>query len=491
METLSKLEVSALIDKHFHSDLEDKIYTVHNKKAMNLLTSNRLDLAFKLLYLELKDKDVNFSREWYTEHIRAFTLGEFTEPGNENKNTIDKFIEVFNDVFNDISKHGFDSSKTLIPLSKNNSISNGAHRVASAIFLEKEVACVSLNSYDDQYDYDFFYKRGVSKDILEAAVSTFIEYASNVHIAFIWPTAVKQDDRIDEIIPNIIYKKEMKLNANGAHNLLSQLYYGEEWLGGVENNFKGTKGKLLECFKTFDPVRVIAFQADSLAEVLEVKEKIREVFNVGKHSIHITDTKEEAIQAARMAFNDNAIHFLNYAKPNSYASTHQKIDDFKSFIKKNSLDERKLLLDSSILLSLYGLREAKDTDYFCNDNSKIQLEFNDINMHDEELKYYGEGKHEMIYNPKFHFYFNDVKFIAFSKLYEMKTNRNEEKDQNDCKMMEALLEDNRVKVLMAQFKQNIYYKQMKARQKSVYFLQKIGLFEIARRVYRKVKGVDA
>lgn len=490
MNTISKSELSVLIDQHFYSDLKAKSYTVESIEAVDLLTSYRLDLAFKLLYLEMKDRDVGFAKEFYIEHIKAFTLGEFTEPGNNEKNSIEKFIETFNNTFEDIKNKEFNSSTSLIPLSENGSIANGAHRVASAIFLEKEVACVALNGYDHLYDYDFFYKRNIDRSTLDTVVTKFIEYVSNVYIALIWPTAVGQDSKIEEIIPNIVYRKEISLNVNGAHNLLSQLYYGEDWLGSVEDDFKGTRGKLVECFKTFDPIRVIAFQAESLDEVLQIKEKIRDVFKVGKHAVHITDTKEEALQTARMVFNDNALHFLNYAKPNKYASTHKKIDDFKLFIKENNLDSNDLLLDSSIILSVYGLREASDTDYFCSDNSKIKSNFDDINMHDEVLECYDEKKNEMIYNQKFYFYFNDVKFISFPQLYKMKTKRDEEKDRNDCKIMEALIEEDRLKIFISQFQQGLYYKQIKFRQYVLSLLQKLGLFEVVRSVYRKVKGQD-
>jgi hypothetical protein len=384
---------------------------------------------------------------------------------------------------------GFDSTETLIPLSKNGSIANGSHRVASAIFLNKEINCVRIDVNNHIYDYDFFYKRNISRDILDAVVTKFIEYASNVYIAFLWPIAVGHDKKIEEIIPNIVYRKEIKLNPNGAHNLLSQIYYGEDWIGSVKDNFRGSQGKLVECFKSFDPIRVIAFQADSLDEVLKIKDNIRDVFNVGKHSIHITDTKEEAIRTARIVFNDNSIHFLNYAKPNQYISTHRKIDMFKDFIKENELNSNDVLLDSSIMLSAYGLREAKDTDYFCSDNQKIKVRFYDINIHDEELKYYDENKNEMIYNQNFYFYFNNIKFISFSQLYKMKTNRNEEKDKNDCKMMEALIENNRWKEYISKIKQNMYYGQIKLRKKIISFLQNLGLYNLSRKVYRVIRGM--
>ena len=488
MNKIKKEDLKKFIEPHFYDDLRKNEYTIKSIKANILLTHTRLDIAFKLLYLEMLKYDVKFAKKIYTEHIRAFSLGKFTEPGNDEKNSIDTFIEDFKKTFEDIKENGFDASKTLIPLSKNNSIANGAHRVASAIFLNKDVDCVEIDIDNHIYDYNFFYNRNISVDILDTVVTKFIEYASNVHIAFLWPTAVGNDEKIEESIPNIVYKKEIQLNPNGAHNLLSQIYYGEEWLGNVEDDFKGSKGKLVECFKTFDPIRVIAFQADSLDEVLKIKDNIRDVFNVGKHSIHITDTKEEALRTARIVFNDNSIHFLNYAKPNKYTSTHKKIEKFKKFIKMNELNSNDILLDSSIILSAYGLREAKDTDYFCNDNSKIKVESLDINMHDEELKYYNENKNEMIYNQKFYFYFNDIKFISFSKLYEMKINRAEEKDKNDCKMMEALIEENKLKELIGKLRQSVLYTKIKLRAKLMLLLKSIGLYNMMRSFYNLVKG---
>ena len=78
--------------------------------------------------------DAQFTKDIYKEHIRAFSLGKFIEPANDNKKSFEKFVNDFNETFEDIKKNGFDNCKTLIPLSKNGSIANGAHRVASAIF---------------------------------------------------------------------------------------------------------------------------------------------------------------------------------------------------------------------------------------------------------------------------------------------------------------------------------------------------------------------
>ena len=483
---ISKDNLKKLIEPNFYNDLKKDNYEKKTIKATSLLTHTRLDMAFKLLYLEILDKDVKFAQVIYEKHIKAFSLGKFTEPGNEEKNSIDKFINEFHKTFNDIKNNGFDSSKTFIPLSKNRSIANGAHRVASAIYLDKTVDCVDIETCDHIYDYKFFYNRNVSVEVLDIGVTKFVEYADNLHIAFLWPTAKGHNEEIEQIIPNIIYRKEMTLNLNGAHNLLSQIYYGEEWLGSVENNFKGSKGKLLECFKSLEPVRVIAFQADNLDEVLKIKNKVRKIFNIGKHSIHITDTKEEAIRVARVVFNDNSIHFLNYAKPNKYISTHQKIEEFKKFIEKNNLDNKDLLIDSSLILSCYGLREAKDIDFICSDNSKIKINFEYINIHDEELKNYNESKNELIYNPRNYFYFNNLKFISFTQLYKMKRKRDEEKDKNDCKIMEALIEGDGFKKIINKLKQRFYYEKIKLKSTLVKMLKFMGIYKLIREIYQKI-----
>ncbi|BAS67692.1 hypothetical protein [Bathymodiolus septemdierum thioautotrophic gill symbiont] len=484
-------EIKKRIELHFHDNLHNEEYKIKNIPAIRLLTWNRFDLAFKLLYLEMLDCDLVFSRKIYAEHIRALSLGKFTEPGNDSKNSIGKFIDEFDAIFKSIKNSGFDAGKTVIPLSHNNTIANGAHRVASVIFLNKSIDCVQINTNNHRYDYRFFYDRNMSNEVLDIGATKFIEYADNVFIAFIWPTAQKHDQEIESVIPNIVYRKEIKLNPNGAHNLLSQIYYGEEWVGNVENDFKGVKAKLLECFKTFEPIRVVAFQAEDLNEVVKIKDKVRDIFNVGKHSIHITDTKEEAIRVARLVFNDNSIHFLNHAKPNKYLSTYEKINQFKKFLKNNSLDASNVLLDSSFILSLYGLREANDIDFFV--EGEVQYNDNEINTHDEELKHHRESKIEMIRNPKFYFYFDDLKFISFSQLYTMKKNRAEEKDINDCNMMKALIEGNKLKENLIRFKQKLYYKKIQIRNIRnicssgiMTSLKFVGLFNVVRKFYRLI-----
>ena len=486
---IDKVDLKLRIEKHFHDNLHNAEYEIKTIHPRDLLTNNRFDLAFKLLYLEGREYCAESSSCIYNEHIRAFSLGKFTEPGNEDKNSIEKFHASFESTYENIKNNGFDSSLTLIPLTKSGAIANGAHRVASALYLDKEISCVQIDTEEQIYDYKFFYSRNVSIDLLDAAATKFVEYAKNIYIACVWPAAKGSSEQLAKIIPNIVYKKDVTLSHNGAHNLLSQVYYGEEWLGNISNDFKGTKGKLVECFKGANTVRFFAFQAASLSDVLDIKEKVRSLFNIGKHSIHITDTKEEAIQLSRLVFNNNSVHFLNYGKPNVYKDTHKKLEQFKAFAEANGLPKDEVLLDSGMLLAIYGLRKASDLDYLSIDERDIEFSDKNIESHDEELKYHNESKSSLLINPKFHFYFNDIKFIAFNQLLRMKKNRNTTKDINDRLVMEAVIEKNLFKEKLAKVRQSFLYGSLKAKKILLDVFRYLGIYKPVRAFYRLLKSL--
>ena len=145
---IEKKDLEQFMEPHLYEYLTEDNYEIKNIEFDKLLTYNRLDIAFKLLYLEMLEYDVECAKEIYTQHIKAFSLGKFTEPGNDEKNTVTKFIEDFNSIYESIKRNGFDSKKTLVPLSKHSTIVNGAHRVASAIYLHKNVDCIQLNIPD-------------------------------------------------------------------------------------------------------------------------------------------------------------------------------------------------------------------------------------------------------------------------------------------------------------------------------------------------------
>lgn len=485
---IKKIDLLPLVESHFHEYILNADYAVQLKSASDLLSWNRLDLAFKLLYLERKDECESFAREIYKEHLNALTLGSFKEPGNLEKDSVDRFLDDFEHTYQTISTVGFDPGQSLIPLSSTGTIVNGAHRVASAIKTNKAVSCVNIETKSHQYDYNFFYSRKVRLSSIEAAVSVFIEKAPNVYIALIWPSAVGGNDELMKLIPNIIYRKDIALSRTGAKNLLVKVYHSEAWLGNYQNKFKGVEGKLVECFKNSTPLRVFAFQADSFEDVLSIKEKIRDVFQIDKHSIHITDTLDDAIRVSRLLFNENSVHFLNYGDPYKFSHNHLELEKIQRFFKSSGLKPENSLIDGSLLLSLYGIRKNQDIDYLTIDpiNEKSPL-IKGINNHNEDAHYHGQDKNTLITNPSFHFYYDDIKFISFPQLYKMKKERGENKDIIDIEMMEALLDNNSWRRRLLAILQSLEYVKIKAKIKLITILKWLRLYGPVRELYRKIK----
>ena len=117
------------IEPFIFNSLNKKTYDVVEVNPTILLTWNRLDIAFRIFYLKFKNKNLKLATSIYLEIIRAQTIGNYKEYGNEKKTSKTDFIESFNKTFNDIKLNGFNEKKTLIPLSKNRSILNGAPKV--------------------------------------------------------------------------------------------------------------------------------------------------------------------------------------------------------------------------------------------------------------------------------------------------------------------------------------------------------------------------
>ena len=79
---MDKKKINDKIDKFIYDKLHKNNYEVEKFKAVDLLTWNRLDLAFKLFYLDNKIKNQELALNVYKEDIRSQTLGEFVERGN-------------------------------------------------------------------------------------------------------------------------------------------------------------------------------------------------------------------------------------------------------------------------------------------------------------------------------------------------------------------------------------------------------------------------
>ncbi len=398
-----------------------------NKKSawiqpIELLTHNRIDIIYKLLYVIYNKLLPEFSYEIYKQHLSIITNGLFKETDQEKKG-LDSYIKSFNQVLKSINNNGFDSNISSVPLSNRHSVINGAHRVAASIYLNKKVFCTNTSNPISIYNYKYFKDRGLDDQILEFGVLKYIELKSKVFLALIWPSANKKINYLNSF-RSVIYEKKFKLNQNGAHNFLAQVYKEQKWIGSFENGYGGSYVKLSQSFKNFSPVHAIFFHSDSLKEVNKIKSDLRKKFKIKKASIHITDNDDETLDLAKYILNKNSLHFLNKAKPYLYKSLFNKLKSFKQNLKNSKISINDVVIDDEGVLSIYGIREFKNFTYFKKDEII------------EENEAYNHSPNDLIFNPKFHFYFNDFKFVSLNEIKKMKKNRQLSYDNNDIKLIE-------------------------------------------------------
>ncbi|MFC1772743.1 hypothetical protein ACFL3A_05260 [Pseudomonadota bacterium] len=480
-------DLAGRVEDTILSQAGDSAKVEETQKRLSL-THNRFDLAFKLYFLPLLESASysDYRRACYKNHIKAFSFGSFAEPGNLEKNSYEKYEDVFRRLLHDIKRSGFDGAKSLIPLAEDGSILNGAHRTSIAIYLNKAVSVFQTKLPPVNYDYKHFKKRGVPTDMLDCVAQTFIEHDKNCFLAFVWPAAQGFDDDIETIFSRIAYKKNVSLNYNGAHNLLSQVYQDEHWLGAKDQNYPGVRNKLVGCFPNFNDVRVYLFQADGLSEVLALKDQVRDLFNLEKHAIHITDTPEETMRIGRLVFNENSLHFLNNANPNRFCDSEDKANAFLEALASKGLSVNNYVLDSGLVMAIYGLRKANDIDYL---TTSISFETDEIEHHADELPYHGVSEIELVDNPKYYFWYEDLKYISLNQLYIMKNNRSEEKDRLDNALIKSLISNAPFKVTCNKIKFAYYLRKewlwLKTKLSLIEILKIIGVYDQARMLYRK------
>ena len=105
-----------------------------------------------------------------------------------------------------------------------------------------------------------------------------------------------------------------------------------------------------------------------------------------------------------------------------------------NYFKEVGENNEDFCLTSSLIMEMYGLRQAKDIDYLHKNNKILNLK--NTGIHDcKWLTYYHVNKDDIIYNPNYHFYFNGYKFASLEVIKKMKENRRELKDINDLKLI--------------------------------------------------------
>ena len=477
-------------------------YRIEKIDASELIIPERIDLIAKLKYIEYREKgyDLSYIKEVYAAHIEAFSLGTYTEEGNDNKNSIIKYFDTFDRLIDDIKKNGMDENISVIPVGRNNIIMNGAHRTAIAAYYNLKVPIIRFNNLRTEYGTEFFKKRLLDDKYLDYLVAQYCKYKqNNIYFACVWPKAKGELQKIEmrNLINEsckVIYEKRIKFNYEGLNNLVTQIYSSQDWIGNIENNFIGAQIKTDACYRD-EILTAYVLECDSHEEILKLKEKIRDVFQIKKHSIHISDNHTEVLQLASLLLNKNSIDFLNSGKPNYYMDFNRKLDKFKKKLLNNNFQLDHFIMDSNSVLGVYGLREGGDLDFMTISTGYEIIEDNYSQNNNNCIKLYGTTIDNLVLNPDNYFVYKEFKFLTLKVLRRLKKNRNEQEDKINIKLIDRVLKKKEVFLLISHKTEN-WFKRKKRYFKYFFkkdfcrMIKKIGIYEMAKKVYRFMKRVE-
>jgi len=424
---MTKISTSRFSDSHLTQD--PRYY----------LSPNRLDIGFKLLYLSLRDQAPLFAEKLYKKHIKAVTHGTEVEFDDKSKNNSSKFMSSFNKLDYNIKLNSFDKRLSVIPLAKDFSIANGAHRLSILIFRSILGDYYQpLDSAPLKFNYQFFSANGFSFSEIVAASSFYINYCIKPRLFIIWPSA---PDTIDysRFLPNVVCSHQLQLNHLGAYELLRCIYVDEPWIGTSSSIYGGISEKYFACFATNRPVKLYIIDGSSISDkdLLDMKTNLRETIGIGKHSCHSTDDKKDTIRLFKQLFNEGANCFFNSSSAQALSYRKEIYNTIQSELininQKINLDD--LLVTGSSVLSMHGLRKNLDIDLLSTKYTSQLEKSLHLSSHDSQLQYYPNSIHLMLNDPKYHIYFKDLKVVSLNCLEAMKIRRHEFKDFSDLKLI--------------------------------------------------------
>lgn len=335
---------------------KDTPFEIRRIEGRMLLRPERIDLAAKIAYIEARESggDMAFARELYRKHIEAFSEGYFTEPGDNSKTSLDCFFSAFDALIDDYKANGFDEKKSLVPIGRDNIILDGAHRTACAIYFGGTVTVISFPQFEVNFDYRYFRSRRLSEEMLEYMAVVYSRYAAGpLYLACIWPAA-PLSGRADALSlirreHGVVFDTSVMLKYAGLRNFMVQIYQNQEWIGTAENHFAGVTGKADACFVPGGSTEAVLFEGGTLEDVLNMKERIRDIFRLGKHAIHISDSNEETGLMASLLFNVNSRHALNYGRPDAFPARFYEMEAYRG---------TGISLGYTAALAYYGIADA-------------------------------------------------------------------------------------------------------------------------------------
>lgn len=426
-----------------------------------LCKKNRFDLMFKYIYARAKicGNQSHFFKKCYLESIRVITNGTFVE-GDGFKTSSDDFLNRFDRLIDSMQKEGFLADASVIPVNDQGECVDGAHRVAAAAALGLDVPVVVVNRYLD-LSYNRFKRSEMSRTMLDYGLLTWIETHEKLHVVNLHKCAEGREEDVEAILKRhgtIFGKKSIEIKFSGYHWLEWVFYRKHSWMGEFDNKLLGSLHHAVKSGVGNSSLRVYVVEFENLNDAIEAKKEIRNLYQLGNYSIHITDTQDEARELGQIYFNENSLHFLNNTKIISSGFGKDVLRDFfnfKKFFAMHFQERDHVVMDGSIALAIYGLRKNRDVDFLAAESCSFhQLVHERYGEHSSQLVYHRAAREELLYDPENYFYFEGMKVLSLQCLMSFKKKRGDVKDSLDVKLIQQIVEPSLLRKIEIYFEQS-------------------------------------
>lgn len=236
-------------------------------------------------------------------------------------------------------------------------------------------------------------------------------------------------------------------------------------------------------------VGVIFFQKKNKDQnIRDLKEKVRDSLSLLGRAIeifphvHIADTHLEAKWVANAILNLNSRQWMNGACNNYPKKFSILIREYRKEMSLRS-DASNFCLDTGGVMALHGVRDTDDIDYISVGNSEKPIVNDRIEKHNSQYEEYSKSVKEIIENPRYHFYYKNIKSSTISEVLSFKKYRERifklspsaKKDSKDILLIEKYL-SNQTKLQKPNNKDKIKYKKKENKAlKPIVVLRKISL----------------
>jgi hypothetical protein len=412
-----------------------------------IINARRFDIAFKHIYARLYL--VNAAAEWrnrvyYEQAIRITQSNkELSEKDGTGKVGMDAFLASFNGLLKTISPNDIPA----VPIGRNGVVMDGSHRVAAAIATERKINAVVVDvEAKNISNADYFASINdvghiPCQDSILSEVG--IEYCSikdDCALVLIFPVVKSPKYAIDRLteVADIVYSKRIKFTPKMGGAILKQIYLGQPWLLN-DSEKSGFQYKVKSCFPFSGYLYAVLIDNFEQGKLRHMKQIIRQYYDVGNHSLHITDTWSEAIIATKCIFNENSIVAAQLGI-NPTKKLDRGLFKLKEYCSKNKIPLDNLCIDSGGVVDVLGIRESHDIDFLYIGKQRSWEDLPDkIECHNDTLLLpSGLTLADIVGDPNNYFWYMGVKFCTLDVVKKIKTFRGEKKDIYDVQALDSL-----------------------------------------------------